>query len=40
MRKHVILDIKDAKERNKIVADYMATIRRVQQRNENEKSAG
>ena len=34
------LDIKDAKERDKIVADYMATIRRVQQRNEDEKSAG
>ena len=34
------LDIKDAKEINKIVADYMATIRRVQQRNEDEKSAG
>ena len=33
------LDIKDAKERNKIVEDYMATIRRVQQRNEDEKSA-
>ena len=34
------LDIKDPKERDKIVADYVATIRRVQQRNEVEKSAG
>ena len=34
------IDIKDPKNRDQIVADYVATIRRVQQRNEDEKSAG
>ena len=34
------IDIKDPAKRDQIVADYVATIRRVQQRNEDEKSAG
>ena len=34
------IDIKDAKQRDQIVADYIATIHRVQQRNEDDKSAG
>ena len=34
------IDIRDPKKRDQIVADYMATIRRVQQRNEDDKSAG
>ena len=34
------IDIKDATKRDKIVADYVATIRKIQQRNEDEKSAG
>ena len=34
------IDIKDPKRRDQIVADYVATIRRMQQRNEDEKSAG
>ena len=34
------IDIKDPKKRDKIVADYIATIRRIQQRGEDEKSVG
>ena len=34
------IDIKDPKKRVEIVADYLSTIRKVQQRNEDEKSAG
>lgn len=34
------IDIKDPKKRDQIVADYIATIRRVQQRNEDEKAVG
>ena len=34
------IDIKDPKKRGQIVSDYVATVRRVQQRNEDEKSAG
>ena len=34
------IDIKDPKKRDRVVADYVAMIRRVQQRNEDEKSAG
>ena len=34
------IDIKDPTKRDQIVADYVATIRRVQQRNEDEKSIG
>ena len=34
------LDITDAKKRDKIVADYIATIRKIKERNENEKLVG
>ena len=34
------IDIKDPKKRDEIVADYLATVRRVQQRNEDEKALG
>ena len=34
------LEIKDPKKRDQIVADYVATIRQIQERNEDEKSAG
>ena len=34
------IDIKDPTKRDEIVADYVATIHRVQQRNEDEKSIG
>ena len=34
------LDITDAKKRDKIVADYVATIRKIKERNENEKLVG
>ena len=34
------IDIKDPSKRDQIVADYVATIRRVQQRSEDEKSIG
>lgn len=34
------IDIKDPKKRDQIVADYVATIRNIQQRNENEKTLG
>ena len=34
------IDIKDPKRRDQIVADYVATIHRVQRRNEDEKSKG
>ena len=34
------IDIEDPEKRDQIVADYVATIRRVQQRNEDEKSVG
>ena len=34
------IDIKDPTKRDEIVADYVATIHRVQQRNEDEKSVG
>jgi hypothetical protein len=32
------LDIEDAKRRDAIVADYLATVKRLQQRNMNEKA--
>ena len=32
------IDIKDPKKRDAIVADYLATIKRIQQRNLNENS--
>ena len=34
------LQIKDPKKRDQIVADYVATIRQIQERNEDEKSTG
>ena len=34
------IDIKDPKERDRIVADYLSTIRNIQQRNEDEKALG
>ena len=34
------IDIKDPKKRDAIVADYLATIRRVRQQNENDKAIG
>ena len=34
------IDIKDPRKRDQIVADYLATIQRVQQRNEDEKAVG
>ena len=34
------IDIKDPKKRDEIVADYLAIIKRVQQRNEDEKAVG
>ena len=34
------IDIPDHKRRDEIVADYMATVRRVQQRNEDERTVG
>ena len=34
------IDIEDPEKRDRIVADYVATIRRVQQRSEDEKSVG
>ena len=34
------INIKDPKKRVQIVADYVATIRRIQERNEDEKSTG
>ena len=34
------IDIEDPEKRDRIVADYVATIRRIQQRNEDEKTVG
>ena len=34
------IDIEDPKKRDQIVADYLATIKRVQQRSEDEKTVG
>ena len=34
------IDIKDPKERDRIVADYFSAIRNIQQRNEDEKALG
>ena len=34
------IDIKDPKERDKIVADYLSTIKHVQERNEDERAIG
>ena len=34
------IDIKDPRKRDEIVADYLSTIRRVQQRNEDERAVG
>ena len=34
------IDIKDPRERDKIVADYLSTIKHVQQRNEDERAIG
>ena len=34
------IDIKDPKKRDRVVADYVATIHRVQQRSEDEKTVG
>ena len=34
------IDIKDPKEQDRIVADYLSTIRNIQQRNEDEKALG
>ena len=31
------IDIKDPKKRNAVAADYLATVKRIQQRNLNEK---
>ena len=36
----VFIDIKDPKERDRLVADYLATLKNIQQRNEDEKSLG
>ena len=34
------IDIKDPKQRDKIIADYLSTIKHVQQQNEDEKAIG
>ena len=34
------IDIKDPKERDRFVADYLSTVRNIQQRNEDEKALG
>ena len=34
------IDIKDPKERDKIVADYLSTIKHVQEQNEDERAVG
>ena len=34
------IDIKDPKERDRLVADYLPTVRNIQQRNEDEKALG
>ena len=34
------IDIKDPKKRDQIVADYLSTIKQIQQRNEDEKAVG
>ena len=36
----MFLNITDAKKRDEIVADYIATIRKIKERNENEKLVG
>ena len=36
----VFIDIKDPNERDRLVADYLTTVKNIQQRNEDEKSLG
>ena len=36
----VFIDIKDPNERDRLVADYLATVKNIQHRNEDEKALG